>query len=96
MNKTKINASISAAGGIIVSDETEYWTSTQYDADRSWTFDGGVLRVLAKRGLRSSHPFCTYKYNPVPMVYISMIKIIIVTQKRNGHYLAKKYLMYVV
>nr|DAE51877.1 MAG TPA: hypothetical protein [Bacteriophage sp.]DAW45106.1 MAG TPA: hypothetical protein [Bacteriophage sp.] len=30
------------------------------------------------------------------MVYISMIKIIIVTQKRNGHYLAKKYLMYVV
>lgn len=96
LNKTKINASISAAGGIIVSDETEYWTSTQYDADRSWTFDGGVLRVLAKRGLRSSHPFCTYKYNPVPMVYISMIKIIIVTQKRNGHYLAKKYLMYVV
>lgn len=71
LNKTKINASISAAGGIIVSDETEYWTSTQYDADRSWTFDGGVLRVLAKRGLRSSHPFCTYKYNPVPNgVYI--------------------------
>lgn len=71
LNKTKINASISAAGGIIVSDETEYWTSTQYDADRSWTFDGGVLRVLVKRGLRSSHPFCTYKYNPVPNgVYI--------------------------
>lgn len=71
LNKTKINASISAAGGIIVSDETEYWTSTQYDADRSWTFDGGVLRVLAKHGLRSSHPFCTYKYNPVPNgVYI--------------------------
>lgn len=71
LNKTKINASISAAGGIIVSDETEYWTSTQYDADRSWTFDGGVLRVLAKRGLRSFHPFCTYKYNPVPNgVYI--------------------------
>lgn len=71
LNKTKINASISAAGGIIVSDETEYWTSTQYDADRSWTFDGGVLRVLAKRSLRSSHPFCTYKYNPVPNgVYI--------------------------
>lgn len=71
LNKTKINASISAAGGIIVSDETEYWTSTQYDADRSWTFDGGVLRVLAKRDLRSSHPFCTYKYNPVPNgVYI--------------------------
>lgn len=71
LNKTKINASISAAGGIIVSDETEYWTSTQYDADRSWTFDGGVLRVLTKRGLRSSHPFCTYKYNPVPNgVYI--------------------------
>ena len=71
LNKTKINASISAAGGIIVSDETEYWTSTQYDVDRSWTFDGGVLRVLVKRGLRSSHPFCTYKYNPVPNgVYI--------------------------
>lgn len=71
LNKTKINASISAAGGIIVSDETEYWTSTQYDADRSWTFDGGVLRVLVKRGLRSPHPFCTYKYNPVPNgVYI--------------------------
>lgn len=71
LNKTKINASISAAGGIIVSDETEYWTSTQYNADRSWTFDGGVLRVLVKRGLRSSHPFCTYKYNPVPNgVYI--------------------------
>lgn len=71
LNKTKINASISAAGGIIVSDETEYWTSTQYDADKSWTFDGGVLRVLVKRGLRSSHPFCTYKYNPVPNgVYI--------------------------
>lgn len=71
LNKTKINASISAAGGIIVSDETEYWTSTQYDADRSWTFDGGVLRVLVKSGLRSSHPFCTYKYNPVPNgVYI--------------------------
>lgn len=71
LNKTKINASISAAGGIIVSDETEYWTSTQYDADRSWTFDGGVLRVLVKRGLHSSHPFCTYKYNPVPNgVYI--------------------------
>ena len=71
LNKTKINASISAAGGIIVSDETEYWTSTQYDADRSWTFDGGVSRVLVKRGVRSSHPFCTYKYNPVPNgVYI--------------------------
>ena len=71
LNKTKINASISAAGGIIVSDETEYWTSTQYDADKSWTFDGGVFRVLVKRDLPSSHPFCTYKYNPVPNgVYI--------------------------
>jgi uncharacterized membrane protein len=72
LNRFKINASISAAGGPAISS-TGYWSSTQNDLSNAWTFGwaNGSMRATSKIGYYKVHPFCTYEYNPVPNgVYI--------------------------
>lgn len=72
LNRFKINASISAAGGPAISS-VAYWTSTQNDSPNAWTFGWaiGSMSATSKIDYRKVHPFCTYEYNPVPNgVYI--------------------------
>lgn len=72
LNRFKINASISAAGGSAISS-AGYWSSTQNDSSNAWTFGwtNGSMRATSKPGYYKVHPFCTYEYNPVPNgVYI--------------------------
>lgn len=72
LNRVKINASISAAGGSAISS-VGYWSSTQNDSSNAWTFGwaNGSMRTTSKTGYYKVHPFCTYEYNPVPNgVYI--------------------------
>lgn len=72
LNRFKINASISAAGGSAISS-VGYWSSTQNDSSNAWTFGwaNGSMRATSKIGYYKVHPFCTYEYNPVPNgVYI--------------------------
>ena len=72
LNRFKINASISAAGGSTISS-AGYWSSTQNDSSNAWTFGwaNGSMRATSKVGYYKVHPFCTYEYNPVPNgVYI--------------------------
>lgn len=72
LNRFKINASISAAGGSTISS-AGYWSSTQNDSSNAWTFGwaNGSMRATSKVGYYRVHPFCTYEYNPVPNgVYI--------------------------
>jgi putative baseplate protein len=72
LNRFKINASISAAGGSAISS-AGYWSSTQNDSSNAWTFGwaNGSMRTTSKIGYYKVHPFCTYEYNPVPNgVYI--------------------------
>lgn len=72
LNRFKINASISAAGGSAISS-AGYWSSTQNDSSNAWTFGwaNGSMSATSKIGYYKVHPFCTYEYNPVPNgVYI--------------------------
>jgi uncharacterized phage protein gp47/JayE/uncharacterized membrane protein len=72
LNRFKIGASISAAGGSAISS-AGYWSSTQNDSSNAWTFGwaNGSMRVTSKIDYYKVHPFCTYEYNPVPNgVYI--------------------------
>lgn len=72
LNRFKINASISAAGGSAISS-VGYWSSTQNDSPNAWTFGWaiGFMSAASKVDYRKVHPFCTYEYNPVPNgVYI--------------------------
>lgn len=72
LNRFKINASISAAGGSAISS-AGYWSSTQNDSLNAWTFGwaNGSMRTASKIDYYKVHPFCTYEYNPVPNgVYI--------------------------
>ena len=72
LNRSKIDASISAAGGSAISS-VRYWTSTQNDSPNAWTFGwtNGSMSVTSKIDYHKVHPFCTYEYNPVPNgVYI--------------------------
>ena len=72
LNRFKINASISAAGGPAISS-VGYWSSTQNDSLNAWIFGwaNGSMRTTSKIGYYKVHPFCTYEYNPVPNgVYI--------------------------
>lgn len=72
LNRFKINASISAAGGSAISS-AGYWSSTQNDSLNAWTFGwaNGSMRATSKIDYYKVHPFCTYEYNPVPNgVYI--------------------------
>lgn len=72
LNRFKINASISAAGGSAISS-AGYWSSTQNDSLNAWIFGwaNGSMRTTSKIGYYKVHPFCTYEYNPVPNgVYI--------------------------
>jgi uncharacterized membrane protein len=72
LNRFKINASISAAGGPAISS-AGYWFSTQNDSLNAWTFGwaNGSMRTTSKIGYYKVYPFCTYEYNPVPNgVYI--------------------------
>ena len=72
LNRFKINASISAAGGPAISS-AGYWSSTQNDSSNAWTFGwaNGSMSATSKIGYYKVHPFCTYEYNPVPNgVYI--------------------------
>lgn len=72
LNRFKINASISAAGGSTISS-AGYWSSTQNDSSNAWTFGwaNGSMGAMSKVGYYKVHPFCTYEYNPVPNgVYI--------------------------
>jgi uncharacterized membrane protein len=72
LNRFKINASISAAGGPAISS-VAYWSSTQNDSPNAWTFGWaiGSMSATSKIGYYKVHPFCTYEYNPVPNgVYI--------------------------
>lgn len=72
LNRFKINASISAAGGSAISS-VEYWSSTQNDSSNAWVFGwvNGSTRATSNIGYYKVHPFCTYEYNPVPNgVYI--------------------------
>lgn len=72
LNRFKINASISAAGGSVISS-AGYWSSTQNDSSNAWTFGwaNGSMSATSKIGYYRVHPFCTYEYNPVPNgVYI--------------------------
>lgn len=72
LNRFKINASISAAGGPAISS-AGYWSSTQNDSLNAWTFGwaNSSMRTTSKIGYYKVHPFCTYEYNPVPNgVYI--------------------------
>ena len=72
LNRFKINASISAAGGSAISS-AGYWSSTQNDSSNAWTFGwaNGSMSATSKVGYYKVHPFCTYEYNPVPNgVYI--------------------------
>lgn len=72
LNRFKIKASISAAGGSAISS-VGYWSSTQNDSSNAWTFGwaNGSMSATSKIGYYKVHPFCTYEYNPVPNgVYI--------------------------
>lgn len=72
LNRFKIKASISAAGGSAISS-AGYWFSTQNDSSNAWTFGwaNGSMSATSKIGYYKVHPFCTYEYNPVPNgVYI--------------------------
>lgn len=72
LNRFKIDASISAAGGSAISS-VGYWSSTQNDSPNAWTFGWviGSMSAASKVDYRKVHPFCTYEYNPVPNgVYI--------------------------
>ena len=72
LNRFKINASISAAGGPAI-NSTEYWSSTQNDSLNAWTFEwaNGFMRTTSRINYYKVYPFCTYEYNPVPNgVYI--------------------------
>lgn len=72
LNRSKIDASISAAGGPAISS-AGYWSSTQNDLLNAWTFGwaSGSMRTTSKIDYYKVHPFCTYEYNPVPNgVYI--------------------------
>ena len=72
LNRTVIDASISSAGGDIISS-LSYWTSTQSNSNNAWRFgwSNGVSSATTKATSNMVRPFCTYEYNPVPNgVYI--------------------------
>lgn len=72
LNRFKINASISAAGGDVIGS-TIFWTSTQYNEQFAWStyWANSTSGSYAKTNPCNSRPFCTYIYNPVPNgVYI--------------------------
>lgn len=71
LNRTTIDASISAAGGAPLG--ISYWTSTQYDSNDAWTFGwaNGAKNSTSKNTSNLVRSFCTYEYNTVPNgVYI--------------------------
>jgi uncharacterized phage protein gp47/JayE/uncharacterized membrane protein len=67
LNRSKIDASISAAGGSAISS-AGYWSSTQNDSLNAWTFGwaNGAMSTTSKIDYHKVRPFCTYEYNPVP------------------------------
>lgn len=72
LNRFKIDASISAAGGSAISS-VGYWSSTQNDSLKAWAFGwtNGSMSITSKVDYYKVRPFCTYEYNPVPNgVYI--------------------------
>lgn len=98
LNRVKIDTSISATIGSDPLSSGSYWTSTQYNS----MMLGFLVGLMAQKGERPkvvhiqfvlSAPMNTILFQTV---YIFMIKIIIVTQKKNGYHLVKEHLMYVV
>ena len=72
LNRLKIDASVSAAGGSVIGS-AGYWSSTQNDSPNAWAFGWviGSMSTTSKINYYKVHPFCTYEYNPVPNgVYI--------------------------
>lgn len=73
-NKSAINAAIAKTTGSAINEDSEYWTSTQYNADNAYIFDwanGNSSSAEKVIYLQYVRPFCTYEYNPIPNgVYI--------------------------
>lgn len=67
LNRFKINASISAAGGDIIGS-TIFLTSTQYNERSAWSayWSNSAPSRYTKTNPCKYRPFCTYEYNPVP------------------------------
>ena len=91
LNRVKIDTSISATIGSDPLSSGSYWTSTQYNSNDAWIFGwvNGTKRERPKVihiQFVLSVPMNTILFQ---MVYISTIKTIIVTQKKNGHHLVR-------